>query len=187
MIRGIGIQNFIRIGSKLKKLHGSKDFKKRAKIWKHEKNGCFFPITFLFLINHNNIKRIKNSAWYQEPTCQISLENIENWQSYQGLKLWKGCFYWLFPLFFTGEISNKNNLFRTSNLNNFVSFQYFLMKFGMQVPDIKQIYLLSSWYNNSPKTKKLLGKISNFFNFFHIFALFWKLWTHVTCSLLIQS
>ena len=141
-MRGISVPNFIKIGSKVNKLRGSKVFKKGQKYENMRKIAVFFPIIFLFLINHNNIKRIKNSAWYQEPTCQISLENIENWQSYQGLKLWKGCFYWLFPLFFTGEISNKNNLFRTSNLNNFVSFQYFLMKFGMQVPDVKQIFFI---------------------------------------------
>ena len=73
--------NFNEIGSKLKKLHGSKVWKKGQKYEKNGKNCFFFLITFLFLINYNNFKRIKNVAWYQEPACQISLENFENWQN----------------------------------------------------------------------------------------------------------
>ena len=61
---------------------GPKFSKEVQKYEKVEKNYCFFVITFLFLINCNIMKRIKNSAWYMEPACQISLENIENWQSY---------------------------------------------------------------------------------------------------------
>ena len=38
---------------------------------------------------YDNIKRIKNSAWLKEHACQISAEYNENWQSYQGLKLYK--------------------------------------------------------------------------------------------------
>ena len=81
-MRGISIQNFIKIGSKLKKLHGSKVFEKGEKYENIRKNGCFFVITFLFGIDYYNIKLLKNSAWHKEPAYQISLENIENWQSY---------------------------------------------------------------------------------------------------------
>ena len=77
-MRGISIQNFIKIGSKLKKLHGPKVFEKAEKYENIRKNGCFFVITFLFGIDYYNIKCIKNSASHQEPAYQISLENIEN-------------------------------------------------------------------------------------------------------------
>ena len=58
-------------------------------VQKYEKMGkfaVFSNITFLFLINDYNSDRMKNSAWYQEPACQSSLESIENWQSYISLK-----------------------------------------------------------------------------------------------------
>ena len=142
-MRGISIPNFIKIGSKVNKLCGSKVFKKGQKYEKNWKNYWFFLITFLFLMNYYIMKIINKSAWYLEPACQISLENIENWQSYSGLKFWKGCFYCLFSRWKTREITNKNSLFITSNLDNFVSFQYFPMKFGMYVPDIKQSFLFS--------------------------------------------
>ena len=61
-MRGISIQHFIKIGSKLKKLHGSKVFEKGEKYENIRKNGCFFVITFLFGIDYYRIKYIKNSA-----------------------------------------------------------------------------------------------------------------------------
>ena len=99
----------------------------------------------------------------------------------------KRLFLLVTSLVFYGEITNKNSLFRTSNLNNFVSFQYFLTKFGMQVPYIKQSFLFHSCYINLSKTKKLLRKNKNFFNFFIFLPVFLKLWTHVTFSIFIRS
>ena len=78
--------------------------KNAKKKWK---NGVFFLITFLLLKIYDNIKRIKNSAWLKEHACQISAEYNENWQSYQGLKLYK-------KAIFIGYVRWKNVFF----LNN---------------------------------------------------------------------
>ena len=59
-----------------------------------------FPSHNSFVFD-NLFRRIKNSAWYQEPACRISSENITNWQSNEGLKFWKGYSHRPFPLFST--------------------------------------------------------------------------------------
>ena len=69
----------------------------------------------------------------------------------------------------TRDITNKNSLFRTSNPNIFVSFQNFLLKFGMHVSEIKIHFLLSSCYHKFLKTKQLLRKKKQFFTLFLIF------------------
>ena len=102
-------------------------------------------------------------------------------------KVMKRLFLLVTSLVFHREITNKNSLFRTSNLNNFVSFQYFLMKFCMQVPEIKLHFFFSSCYYNFWETKKLYRKNSNFWHFFTFSPFFCKLWTLITFSIFIGS
>ena len=90
------------------------------------------------------------------------------------------------------EEENKGNnkqkqLFRILNLNNFVSFQYLLMKFCMKVPEIKLNFFFSSCYYNFWETKKLYRKNSNFWHFFTFSPFFCKLWTLITFSIFIGS
>ena len=49
----------------------------------------FFFITFLLLKIDDRIKKIKTLTWLYKHACQISAKYNENWQSYQGLKLYK--------------------------------------------------------------------------------------------------
>ena len=69
------------------------------------------------------------------------------------MKFWKGYFYVLCPLFFL-----------PNSPNNFVSFQYILLKFGMHVHDIKIHFLFSTYYHNFLKIKKYWEKTSIFHN-----------------------
>ena len=77
---------------------GSKSVGNCKKIRNNVKNCCFPLLTFLLLRIYNNIKRMKNSAWFKEHACQVSVEYIENWQSYQGLKLYKKAFFLVMSL-----------------------------------------------------------------------------------------
>ena len=86
-----------------------------------------------------------------------------------------------------GNDNQKTAFFRTLILNNFVSFQYFLMKFCMQVPVIKLNFFFSSCYYNFWETKKLYRKNSNFPHFFTFSPFFCKLWTLITFSIFIGS
>ena len=61
---------------------GPKFAKNGRKYEKNVKNCCFCLVTFLSFKIHDNIKKIKNSAWCKATTYQISSKNIENWQSY---------------------------------------------------------------------------------------------------------
>ena len=76
----------------------------------------------------------------------------------------------------TRDITLKNSLFRTSNLNYFVSFQYFLLKFGLHVHEIKIHFLFSSYYHKLLKIKKLFRKKNQFFTIFLIFCNFLPIW-----------
>ena len=67
-------------------------------------------------------------------------------------------------------LTNKNSLFRTSNPKIFLSFQNFLLKFGMHVPEIKIHFLFSSCYHKFSKTKKWLRRKKQFFTLFLIFC-----------------
>ena len=67
---------------------------------------------------------------------------------------------------------NNQGFFRTSNLSNFVSFQNFLMKFGMHVLLIKQNFLFSLCCHKFSIIKKLLRKNTIFSLFFAFFSIF---------------
>ena len=76
---------------------------------------------------------MKNSAWLKEHACQFSAEYIENWQSYQGLKLYKKAFFWVMSLekhvffnnFFAFLIDNniKNKKIECNERNKHTKFQ----------------------------------------------------------------
>ena len=74
-------------------------------------------------------------------------------------------------------LTNKNSLFGTSNPKIFLSFQNFLLKFGMHVPDIKIHFLFSSCYHKFSKTKKWFRRKKQFFTLFLIFCNYRPTWS----------
>ena len=81
-------------------------------------------------------------------------------------------------------ITNKNSLFRTSNPNIFVSFQYFLLKFGTHVPEIEIHLLFSSCYIKISKTKKLFWNNRKILLYLFYFWILGRFGTPITCSFL---
>ena len=131
------------------------------------------------MIIDNNIENKKNRLLWEEQAYQISKRSNGKLKSPDGSKSAGNC----------KKIRNnvKNCFFSTSNPHIFVSFQNFLLKFGMHVPEIKIHFFIFFILSYIFKNKSYLEKKRNFSHNFLFFAITGQLGTPMTFSFFIWS